>query len=408
MPTIRQAHVRHAHAAPPVHEGTEQVVKIPRFLKAKSTKSFSPTAGTDGTFDEMGMRVKKLRIASGSGLFQRNARTPALGKWEMKLEDFVEIRTLHQGSTSTIKLVRAHKKYPERPHWNEDVLYVLKCVRKQAARRMDPANRSAERAMLASMSWSPFIANMVTAFASDEYLVHVLEAFPHGTLSTLLEGHYGGVGLAPELTAFYAANIALGIGFLHAHGIAHRALRPAHILLGANGYLAICDLSHARSVFAEERELEPKQGTMEYSAPEVREWDDGTGTYAEDWWSFGMIIYKMLAVISPFHAGGDERHIFWATNVPWGRQLKDIVWSLLDVDPDRRLGALDDREVFQHPWFANVDWNEMEACIYEAPYVPNEMTFWDPARNATMPFRFDRVPLHAPEGRNEGGSRAIA
>ncbi len=46
-------------------------------------------------------------------------------------------------------------------------------------------------------------------------------------------------------------------------------------------------------------------------------------------------------------------------------------------------------------------------CALQAPYVPKEMTFWDPARNAPQPFNFDRVPLYVPE-EYKGDPEAIA
>ena len=45
---------------------------------------------------------------------------------------------------------------------------------------------------------------------------------------------------------FYAAQIAMSIGYLHSQGIAHRDLKLENILIDSNGYLKIIDYGLAK------------------------------------------------------------------------------------------------------------------------------------------------------------------
>ena len=47
---------------------------------------------------------------------------------------------------------------------------------------------------------------------------------------------------------FYAAQIALALGYLHASKIIYRDLKPENILLGKDGYILLADFGLARIV----------------------------------------------------------------------------------------------------------------------------------------------------------------
>ena len=129
----------------------------------------------------------------------------------------------------------------------------------------------------------------------------------------------GRVKALPEAHArFYAAEVLMGLEYLHMMGIIYRDLKPENILLHHSGHVMLTDFNLSkqtqvptqakviRGMFEREEEskiaLKPNLvtnsfvGTEEYVAPEVI---SGHGhTSAVDWWTFGILLYEML-VCSP-------------------------------------------------------------------------------------------------------------
>lgn len=104
--------------------------------------------------------------------------------------------------------------------------------------------------------------------------------------------------MTSDAARFYAANIILGLEYLHSQGIAFRDLKPENLLVTSKGYLKFVDFGFAKRIpFHEDGVLKLKSGTMlgspDYLAPELilRHGHDHT----VDLWALGVIVYELIA-----------------------------------------------------------------------------------------------------------------
>ena len=119
-------------------------------------------------------------------------------------------------------------------------------------------------------------------------------------------------------------------------------------------------------------------GTPDYIAPEVV-LNRGHGRGA-DWWSFGVLVYEMLAGYPPFY-DADTAETYrkivdggFAVPPHFSAAAKDLVARLLTADLSRRLGCLagGGGDVRGHPWFRGVDWGAVTERRGAAPITPRK------------------------------------
>lgn len=116
-------------------------------------------------------------------------------------------------------------------------------------------------------------------------------------------------------------------------------------------------------------------GTPEYIAPEII-LRQGHG-HAADWWSLGCIVYEMLVGIPPFYVE-DRREVYKrivSSKVKFTNNVNpvaiDLISKLLDKTPSQRLGASGGEEIMRHPWFYDVNWDDIYNKTVQPPFVPD-------------------------------------
>ena len=50
---------------------------------------------------------------------------------------------------------------------------------------------------------------------------------------------------------------------------------------------------------------------------------------------------------------------------------KDLIRGLLTKDSDKRLGTKDEKEIRNHPWFADIDFEKILSKEYIPEFIPN-------------------------------------
>jgi len=173
---------------------------------------------------------------------------------------------------------------------------------------------------------------------------------------------------------FYAAEIVLAVEYLHSINIVFRDIKPENILLDELGNIKICDFGFVKELPSGKgngiTKCRSVVGTAEYMAPEVIG-GEGHG-FEADWWSLGVVTFEMLCGLgkNPFSAD-DMNETF--ENIMQHTELEipeeynlslnatDLIASLLQRDPCKRLGSKGAKEIKEHALFSSVDWSALAA-----------------------------------------------
>nr|WP_281258274.1 protein kinase [Actinomadura mexicana] len=138
-----------------------------------------------------------------------------------------------------------------------------------------------------------------------------------------------------------------GLDAVHRAGVLHRDVKPANILLAADGRVLLADFGIARLAGAASLTVtNTVLGTLEFMAPEQIAGHEATA--ASDLWSLGVTLFLALEGHSPFRRGSDALNVpatlYAIVNDPAPASsrpgpLADAITRLLDKDPATRSDA---------------------------------------------------------------------
>ena len=148
----------------------------------------------------------------------------------------------------------------------------------------------------------------IPAAIHDRHVVRVFELLAvDGDSAIAMEylggGHVGNKiarGLPPDAALALLRQAAMALDALHRLGFAHGDVKPANLMLRANGELVLADFGTARRVDGAAAAATPGLvvGTPRYAAPEQSQL--GTVTAAADVYSLGVVCHEMLCGKPPF------------------------------------------------------------------------------------------------------------
>ena len=195
---------------------------------------------------------------------------------------------------------------------------------------------------------SPNVIEVHDIVAENGTLGLVMDYVDGGDLDDLIRSRGA---LEPAMIAYLGANIAAGIGAVHAAGVVHGDIKPANILIDSSttpgtpkiadfGIARICDSTAATRTAV-------GMGTLVYMAPEASAGVPPSPT--KDVYALGIVLYQLACGVPPFVGSPAylvKMHSQMAPGRPAGipDQLWDLISRMLDKDPAKRPSVL---EVYQ-------------------------------------------------------------
>jgi len=172
----------------------------------------------------------------------------------------------------------------------------IKALRPEFTSQPQIAERFRSEAVTLAKLNHPNIATLHTFFRQGEEYFMVMEFVRGETLDSLLRKH----GAMPPDYAISLFRQALeGIGHAHTHGIIHRDVKPANMMLTASGQLKVMDFGIARVLGTSRLTRQGNiVGTIDYMSPEAIQGNDVDSR--ADIYSLGILLYEMVTGRVPF------------------------------------------------------------------------------------------------------------
>ncbi|KAH9599585.1 Protein kinase domain [Trypanosoma melophagium] len=288
-------------------------------------------------------------------------------------EDFETIDILGKGSFAQVVLVRrvGTKDY-----------YAMKVVNKQG---LIEHNRYRdvfiERNVLSRIN-HPYLLKLYWTFQTEHKLFFVMEYMPGGDLDKYMNS-IPSKQLDIFTAKLYGAEILSAILCLHEQSVIYRDLKPENILLTAEGHCVLADFGLSKDFYNEKDGADGVNKNMRansfvgspfYVAPDVLKQSEYTS--AVDFWSFGILLYRMLCGRTPFN-GKSMREVFdnilysdlrFPSSVQLPSEAKDLISRLLVKDAGRRIKG---PEVKAHPFWTGINFDEvMEKKVKPPKWTP--------------------------------------
>src|SRR5213594_3873066 len=272
------------------------------------------------------------RLAQGQSAQLAGLRKATLGHYDIHGE-------LGQGGMATVYL--AHD---------------IALDRKVAIKVMAPAlfstagmvERFKREARTAAALSHPHIIPIYAVKESERILYFVMKYVQGRPLDAIIQE----VGPLPiQMVQTILAHVGDALGYAHRHGVIHRDVKSANIMLDEDGWAVVTDFGIAKVVQAEGLTMTGVTvGTPTYMSPEQCATREVTG--ASDQYSLGVVAYEMLAGRLPFH-GDSTMSVMYAHFNERPRPVTELrsdcppnlaagVMRMLEKAPDQRWPSMDD------------------------------------------------------------------
>lgn len=282
------------------------------------------------------------------------------------LDDFQFLAVLGKGNFGKVMLAESR---------HTSKLCAIKVLKKDFIVENEEAEsvKSEKRVFLtANKEMHPFLLNLHCCFQTENRIYFVMEYVSGGDLMWHIQKNR----FSARRAKFYACEVLLALKYFHDNGIVYRDLKLDNILLTTKGHIKIGDYGLCKDGMWYKSVTGTFCGTPDFMAPEIiagKQYDRSV-----DWWAFGVLLFQMLMCQSPFK-GDDEDDVFNAIEhdevrfpITMPRQTVLVLQALLTKDPAQRLGSgeRDALEIMEHPFFQDVNFDDVLHLRVQPPYLP--------------------------------------
>jgi len=269
-----------------------------------------------------------------------------------KLSHYTLLEELHRGEVQIVYRARDEK-------LNREV--ALKVLPPELVQEPDRRQRFVSEAKASASLEHPHIGVIHEIDESDGVVFIAMELMRGPSLASRLAE--GPLPLSEAIRI--GIGVASGLAYAHEHGIVHRDVKPANVMLTEEGHPKLIDFGLAKLLDVEQSpflsqagEDEPPlqsttregliHGTVPFMSPEQAR--GGKVDHRSDVFSFGLLLYTMVSGRPPFEGTSriDILHAILTEPTPWlagvsgeaRDRLQPIVERCLQKEPDRRFATM--------------------------------------------------------------------
>ena len=298
---------------------------------------------------------------------------------KLKLDDFALLYPIGRGGFGRVWKVRLKRQYLVK---NLDIRLLKNKSRIFAMKEMNKAkvfykksvqSVANERKFLEMFNYN-LLCNMYYAFQDSDTLYIIMDYLSGGDLRFhICKKQF----FSENETKFIAACITLSLNYIHDKNVIHRDLKPENLVFGADGYLHLTDFGIAMEY--QKDGVLSASGTPGYMAPEAI--INKPHDFCVDYFALGVIVYELMLGERPYQGKNrkeikeqmfsleiklddDDMPEDWEDN-----NILDFINNLLKRKKAKRLGSKGCNEIKNHPYFKDIQWEQIENCTLNSPFV---------------------------------------
>ena len=300
---------------------------------------------------------------------------------QLKLDDFVLLYPIGRGGFGRVWKVRLKRQYSSqildiRLQKNKSRIFAMKEMSKAKVHLKKSVKSVANERKFLEMFNYNLLCNMYYAFQDADTLYIVMDYLSGGDLRYHICRKDS---FTEKETKFIAACITLSLNYIHEKNVIHRDLKPENLVFGADGYLHLTDFGIAMEYNNNGPGVVSASGTPGYMAPEAI--INKPQNFCVDYFALGVIVYELMMGERPYQ-GNNRKEIkeqMFTLEIKLDNDdlpedweddnILDFINQLLKRKKAKRLGSKGCNEIKNHPWFKDVQWEQIENCILNSPFV---------------------------------------